>query len=117
VRQGALRALIVLGHDLLASGAIAAPEELAGLETLVLLDSHQSELQRVAHVVIPVRVAAEKRGTLTNAAGLVQEVVPAVEPAFEAWSEGEVLWRVGADLALPGFAGPFDAVAATEAAP
>src|SRR5262245_7166351 len=117
VRQGAVRALVALGHDVLASGAIAAPEELAGLEALVLLDSHQSELQRVAHAVIPVRVAAEKRGTLTNCAGLVQELLPAVEPAFEAWSEGEVLWRLGCELALPGFSGRFDAGAAPAAAP
>jgi NADH-quinone oxidoreductase subunit G len=112
VRQGAVEALLVLGHDVLASGAVAAPEELAGLGTLVLLDSHQSELQRVAHVVLPVRVAAEKHGTLTNAAGLVQRVVPAVEPPFEAWSEGDVLWRLGRLLGLPGFEGAFDPLAA-----
>ncbi len=117
VRQGAVEALIVLGHDVLASGAISAPEELAGLGTLVLLDSHQSELQRVAHVVIPVRVAAEKRGTFTNSAGIVQQLLPAVEPAFEAWSEGEVLWQLGAELGLPGFAGRFDAPAPSGAAP
>jgi len=111
VRQGAVQALLVLGHDALASGAIAHPDELGSLATLVLLDSHQSALQRVADVVIPVRVAAEKTGTLTNHAGLVQRVVPAVEPAFEAWSEAEVLWRLGAALGLPGFAGRFDAAA------
>jgi NADH-quinone oxidoreductase subunit G len=117
VRQGAVEALIVLGHDALASGALATPEELAGLSVVVLLDSHQSELQRVAHVAIPVRVAAEKRGTLTNAAGIVQAVHPAVEPAFEAWSEGEVLWRLGAELGLPEFAGREAPSAASGAAP
>ncbi|TFG96928.1 MAG: 2Fe-2S iron-sulfur cluster binding domain-containing protein [Myxococcales bacterium] len=116
VRQGAVEALLVLGHDALASGALASPEELAGLSALVLLDSHQSALQSVAHVVLPVRVAAEKRGTLTNANGIVQAVEPAVEPAFEAWSEAEVLWRLGALLGVSDFAGRFDPAAVAGAA-
>jgi predicted molibdopterin-dependent oxidoreductase YjgC len=109
VRQGAVEALLVLGHDALAAGDLAAPAELASLAALVVLDSHQSPLQLVAHVAVPTRVAAEKHGTLTNAAGLVQRVEPAVEPAFEAWSEAEALWRLGALLGLPGFSGRFDA--------
>jgi len=117
VRQGAVEVLLVLGHDALASGALASPEELASLSALVLLDSHQSALQRVAHVVLPVRVVAEKRGTLTNVAGIVQAVEPAVEPAFEAWTEAEVLWRLGALLGLPDFAGRFDPAAVALAAP
>jgi NADH-quinone oxidoreductase subunit G len=108
VRQGAVEALLVLGHDALASGDLASPAELAGLEALVVLDSHQSPLHLVAHVAVPTRVAAEKHGTLTNAAGLVQAVQPAVEPAFEAWSEAEALWRLGALLGLPEFSGRYD---------
>jgi NADH-quinone oxidoreductase subunit G len=111
VRQGAVEALLVLGHDALASGDLASPEELRSLAALVLLDSHQSELARVAHVALPVRVAAEKHGTLTNHAGRVQRVRPAVEPPFEAWSEGEVLWRLGAALGLAGFGPRFDPLA------
>jgi NADH-quinone oxidoreductase subunit G len=116
VRQGAVEALLVLGHDALASGALASPEELAGLESLVLLASHQSALERVAHVVLPVRVAAEKRGSFTNANGIVQAVEPAVEPAFEAWTEAEALWRLGALLGVPEFAGRFDPAAVAGAA-
>jgi NADH-quinone oxidoreductase subunit G len=116
VRQGAVEALLVLGHDALASGALASPEELSGLESVVLLDSHQSLLERAAHVVIPVRVAAEKRGTLTNVHGIVQAVEPAVEPAYEAWTEAEVLWRLGSLLGVAGFAGRFDPAAVAGAA-
>ena len=83
----------------------------------MLLDSHQSPLQRVADVVLPVRVAAEKRGSFTNAAGIVQAVEPAVEPAFEAWGEAELLWRLGALLGVAEFAGRFDPTAAAGAAP
>jgi predicted molibdopterin-dependent oxidoreductase YjgC len=34
----------------------------------------------------------------------VQRVSPALEPAFDAFSEGEVLMRLGQALGLPGFA-------------
>ena len=64
---------------------------------------------RIAHVLLPTRVAAEKYGTLTNHAGHVQRLRPAVEPAFEALSEGLVLARLGAALGLAGFDGKFDA--------
>ena len=64
------------------------------------------DLQRVAHVLFPTRVAAEKHGTLTNHAGRVQTVEPAVEPAFDARSEGEVLAALGAALGLPGLRRP-----------
>ena len=66
-------------------------------------------LERVAHVVLPARVAAEKHGTLTNHAGRVQRVQPAVEPAFEARAEGEVLWLLGRRLGLAGFEEEWDA--------
>jgi predicted molibdopterin-dependent oxidoreductase YjgC len=95
--------LIALGHDVL--HAAGASEELfRGLDALILLDTHHSALERVAHVVLPARVAAEKHGTLTNHAGRVQKVEPAVEPAHVALAEGEALTRIGQRLGLPGFA-------------
>ncbi len=102
VKAGAVRALIVLGHDALA--ALGGETALAGLDCVILLDSHHSPLERAAHVVFPARVAAEKRGTITNHAGRVQRLVPAIEPAFDAFSEGEVLMRLGQALGLAGFA-------------
>jgi predicted molibdopterin-dependent oxidoreductase YjgC len=84
-------------------------EALAKLDALVALDARASDLQRVAHVLFPTRVAAEKHGTLTNHAGHVQKVEPAVEPPFDARSEGEVLAALGAALGLAGFDGRFDA--------
>jgi NADH-quinone oxidoreductase subunit G len=102
VRAGGVRALIVLGHDALA--LLGGETALASLDCVILLDTHHSPLERAAHVVFPARVAAEKRGTLTNHAGRVQRVSPALEPAFDAWSEGEVLMRLGQALGLTGFA-------------
>jgi NADH-quinone oxidoreductase subunit G len=103
IRSGAIAGLIVLGHDALGDDYLGGVEALARLDTIVALDSHASDLQRVAHVLFPTRVAAEKHGTLTNYAGLVQRVEPAVEPTFDARSEGEVLAALGAALGLPGF--------------
>ena len=106
IRSGAIDGLIVLGHDLLE--ALGDLEPLAALDTVVVLDSHASDLQRVAHVLLPTRVAAEKHGSLTNCDGRVQRVTPAVEPGFDARAEGAVLSALGAALALPGFDGRFD---------
>ena len=108
VRSGQVRGLIALGHDVLEEGGLGGVEALAELDTLIVLDTHHSELQRVAHVMIPVRHAAEKLGTLTNVAGRVQRVQPAVEPAWEARPEGAVIAQLGQALGLEGFDGRFD---------
>ncbi len=108
VRGGGADAVIVLGHDLLDAAFLADPAALGKLDTVILLDSHHSDLERVAHVVFPTRHAAEKNGTLTNHAGRVQRIEQAVEPRFESYAEGEVLSRLGAALGLSGFEGPYD---------
>jgi len=107
VRGGAVEALLVMGHDVLAPAYANGPAALESVDTLVLLDTHRSHLEALAHVVLPVRHAAEKRGTLTNVAGLVQTVQPAVEPVFEARAEGEALWQLGQLLGLRGFEAPY----------
>jgi NADH-quinone oxidoreductase subunit G len=101
IRGGGVRALVALGHDALAE--LGGEGALASLDCVILLDTHHSPLERVASVVFPVRMAAEKAGTLTNHAGRVQRILPAVEPAFPALAEGEVLWRIGQGLGLAGF--------------
>jgi NADH-quinone oxidoreductase subunit G len=106
LRGGGVDALLVLGHDVAGPGYLDGDlASLARIDTVILLDTHHSELERVAHVVFPGRHAAEKLGTLTNHAGRVQRVEPAVEPSFEAHAEGETLCRIGAALALEGFEG------------
>ena len=115
VRGGAVEAFLVMGHDLLAPAWSEALSALESVDTLVLLDAHRSHLESLAHVVLPVRVAAEKHGTLTNSAGRVQRVRPAVEPTFDARSEGEVLWRLAQALGLAGFEEPYDAGAVSKA--
>jgi NADH-quinone oxidoreductase subunit G len=108
IRGGGVDAVVALGHDLLHEQYLGDEALLAQLDTVIVLDTHASAFERVAHVLIPTRVACEKLGTLTNHAGRVQRVVPAVEPAWQAWSEGEVLARLGAALGLAGFDGRYD---------
>ncbi|MCL4686684.1 (2Fe-2S)-binding protein [Myxococcota bacterium] len=114
-RGGAVAALLVLGHDALATQGPELLETLRGLDVVLLADSHRSELERVAQVVFATRVVAEKHGTLTNHAGRVQRVVPAVEPSFDAHAEGEIMWRLGRALGLPGFDGAWDLQAVSKA--
>jgi NADH-quinone oxidoreductase subunit G len=108
IRSGGVRGLIALGHDLLLPAFLGGEGPLAGIEALVLLDSHHSEIERHAAVVFPTRHPAEREGTLVNHAGRVQRVVPAVEPPFEAFCEGEILADLGAHLGVPGFDGRFE---------
>jgi len=103
IRSGGVEALIVLGHDILDERHLGGTGELAALDSVIVLDLHQSDLHHVAHVLFPVRHAAEKLGTLTNSAGRVQRVRPLVEPSWTAYSEGEVITRLGVALGLPGF--------------
>jgi len=108
IRTGAVDGAIVLGHDILDAEHLGGIEALGRLDTVIALDSHQSSLQRVSHASFPVRVPAEKHGTLTNWEGRVQRVEPAVEPRWEARSEGEVLAALGAALGLEGFSEAWD---------
>jgi NADH-quinone oxidoreductase subunit G len=104
ITSGGVDALIVMGRD----AFIGNWEVLRDLHTVIVLDTHTSELQRVAHVMVPGRHVAEKHGTLVNVQRRVQKIAPAVEPAWEAYSYDEVIAPLGAALGLDGFAGRSD---------
>lgn len=108
LRGGGVDGLVILGHDLLDAAYLDGAEELEKLAVVVVIDTHRSELERVAGVVFPARHAAEKLGTFTNFAGRVQRVRPALQPAFEARDEGEILADLGEALLLEGFDGRYD---------
>jgi NADH-quinone oxidoreductase subunit G len=115
IRSGGVDAVICLGHDILERDLLGGTSELAELDTVIVLDTRQSALARVADVMFPVRYAAEKWGTLTNANGRVQRVRPVVEPKFEAYAEGVVLQALGSALTLDGFEIPYDVRAVSKA--
>ncbi len=100
IRGGGVRVLLVMGRDLLAEPFLGGTDPLASLDAVILLDTHRSALEQVADVVIPGRMLAEKGGSMTNHAGLVQRVPAALEPAFDAHAEGAVLARLRAALEL-----------------
>jgi len=108
ITSGAIDAVISLGHDALQEGLLGSEEPLTGLDTVIVLDTHASELQRVANVIVPVRHAAEKLGSFVNEAGRVQRIVPAVESNWETYSDGEAIAKLGAALGLEGFDGKYD---------
>ncbi|MFQ5457756.1 MAG: molybdopterin-dependent oxidoreductase, partial [Myxococcota bacterium] len=97
--KGEVKALLVLGADLL--GADDGEKVLAALEhveTIVCVDTHESEISRLAHIVLPAQSFAEKDGTLTNAGGRVQRIRPAIRPVGEALPEWEILSRIAARM-------------------
>jgi predicted molibdopterin-dependent oxidoreductase YjgC len=108
IANGGVDALIAMGNDITRGGLLENLDLLAALDTVVVLDTHVSALQRVAHVMLPVRHVAERHGTLVNVDRRVQRVAPAVDPAWEAYSDGEVLSKLGAALGLEGFDGSYD---------
>jgi NADH-quinone oxidoreductase subunit G len=103
IRGGGIDGLILFGHDLVDETLLGSTDALEAIDTVIVLDTHHSPLDRVAHVVFPVRLAAEKDASYTNSAGLVQQTRRAVAPGANVLDEADVLARVGAALGLAGY--------------
>jgi NADH-quinone oxidoreductase subunit G len=93
---------IALGHEFDA-------QALSGLDALVLIDTHESELVARADVSLPARWFLEKDGSFTNFARRVQRFSRAVEPRFQARAEGDWLAQIAAAAGLPGWRPHWDA--------
>ncbi len=115
MQKGVVRTLLVYGEDLVQHGF--SPEDLQGLETLIVSDVLPNATTALAHYVLPGCAPAEKSGTFTNVKGRVQRFHAAIAPPGDARPEWEVLAelvekvtgeRLPADL--PGL---FDAMAAS----
>jgi predicted molibdopterin-dependent oxidoreductase YjgC len=109
LRGGGLHGLVVFGSDFADTELAGELELLSDLDTVILIDTHQSALQRLAHVVLPVRHLVEREGTLTNCDGRVQRVRRVLEPRPGLLEEGALIARLGAALGIDGFDGCFDA--------
>jgi NADH-quinone oxidoreductase subunit G len=88
-----LRAAYVLGEDLIASGNGAA-EAIRKLSFCVVQDTHLTATAKLAHVVLPATVFAEKEGTYTNRRGRVQRVRPSLVKPPGVLDDWEVLQRL-----------------------
>jgi NADH-quinone oxidoreductase subunit G len=123
VREGKVKALLVVQEDIAADSAIASV--LARLEFLVVTASNESATTRMADVVLPASTFAEKHGTFTNFEGRVQRIRPSVAvidrersldgfqmsrldrfgSQFDRWARGvkrdaRPIWRIVAGIAL-----------------
>ncbi|MCX7973340.1 MAG: 2Fe-2S iron-sulfur cluster-binding protein [Candidatus Aminicenantes bacterium] len=65
------------------------------IETKFLLSCHESKLNELVDIVVPVTVSAEKEGSFTNIDGKIQKFEAALEP----WRESRPEWKILVDLA------------------
>jgi NADH-quinone oxidoreductase subunit G len=115
LRGGGIAGALIMGSDLLAPSHLGSSEVLHKLDCMVVLDTHQSPLLRVADIVLPTRLLAEKDGTITNCNARVQRVRRAVVAPPGAFDEGELIHRLGVALGLEGFDGDYGVEAASVA--
>lgn len=97
VARGDIKALMVVGFDLVASmpDRKFVEEALRNLEMLAVIDLFHTETTKLAHVVLPACSWAEYDGTYTNVEGRVQRAFKAVEPVGRA----KPVWMIISDLA------------------
>ncbi len=89
VRNGKIKALIVLGEDAVKAGL--AEEDLAKLELIVATDILPNRTTAKAHFVFPAAGFAEKRGSMINLKGRLQRLNQAIKAPGEARTDWEIL--------------------------
>jgi predicted molibdopterin-dependent oxidoreductase YjgC len=105
--EGRIRYLHICHHDL-TSGfePVRVRLALAKVETVVFQGSWETETTRMAHVVLPAAVYAEKEGTFTNVQGRVQQIHAAVPALGEALPDLDILSLLAARAGVSLPAGP-----------
>ncbi len=89
VNSGRVRALVTLGENPIAFGT--APESLANLAALVVMDILSNAATDCATVVLPASGFAEKRGSMVNGEGRLQRLNRAVRAPGQARDDWEIL--------------------------
>ena len=90
VRSGDIKALIVLGEDLVSDAGFSA-DDLSKLGLLVQLHTLANPTASRAHFVLPTAAFAEKRGSMVNLSGRLQRLNRAVEPAGQCRDDWEAI--------------------------
>jgi NADH-quinone oxidoreductase subunit G len=90
VRAGCIKALIVLGEDLI-TGAGFHFSDLANLDFLFQTHTSTNPTALAAHLVLPAAAFAEKRGSMVNLSGRLQRLNRAVELPGQAHDDWEIL--------------------------
>ena len=100
--RGEVRAMVILGSDLLlADEQSRVLDALSRVATIVVVDTHESDLSRIAHFVLPAQSFAEKDGTWTNGKGRIQRIRPAIRPVGESRPEWEIISLLAARMGQP----------------
>ena len=90
VRSGEIKALIVLGEDLVSDAGFSS-DDLSKLDLLVQLHTLANPTASRAHFVLPTAAFAEKRGSMVNLSGRLQRLNRAVEPTGQCRDDWEVI--------------------------
>jgi len=90
--QGNFRGAYLIGEDVVSHfpDADKTQRALKGLSFLVVQDTHMTPTARLAHVVLPGTIFAEKEGTYTNRNGRVQRLHPALVTPPDALPDHEI---------------------------
>jgi len=93
IEQGEIKALYVIGSDLLhvLPDQQRVARALQKLELLVVQDLYLTETAKLAHVVLPAATAAEKAGSFTSVDNRVQAFCAAVAPAGTSRTDADIL--------------------------
>jgi len=90
VRSGDIKALIVLGEDIVSDAGFSA-DDLSKLGLLVQLHTLTNPTASRAHFVLPTAAFAEKRGSIVNLSGRLQRLNRAVEPTGQCRDDWEAI--------------------------
>ena len=107
-RRGQLRALMVMGEELV----VTDPDQnqllraLQALDFLVVVELRLSETARLADVVLPAAAFTEKDGTFTNCERRVQRIRRAVAPPGTARADWRILSSLAARMGYSGMDWP-----------
>ena len=90
VRTGAIKALIVLGEDLITDAGFRF-DDLAKLDFLVQSHTLANPTALAAHLVLPAAAFTEKRGSMVNLSGRLQRLNRAAQLPGQARDDWEIL--------------------------
>jgi formate dehydrogenase major subunit len=102
-REGRLKALWVMGEDLLQTdpNSCEVRYSLSRLDVLVVQELFMTETAAIAHVVLPAASHFEKSGTFTNGERRIQRVNRVVDPLPGTLPDGQIVVEVMRRLGYP----------------
>jgi len=100
ITKGNIKGLYVVGGNPMRSGPNLnnIKEVMKDMDFIVVQDMFLTETAKIADVVLPACSFAEKDGTFTNTARLIQRVRKAVNPVGESKPDWEILCELGSKM-------------------